>query len=120
MNERLLIIDVASIEDVKARTLAAFRGEAATSARHSFISHDLLLRTLTPGRWKLIETLTGSEPLGLRELARRAGRDVKGVHTDAQALVSCGLIDRTDDAKYSFPYDEVDVHFAVKPSRRAA
>lgn len=52
--------------------------------------------------------------LGVHELARRVGCEVKGVHTDAQALVSCGLIDKTDDGKLSFPYDAVRVDFMVK------
>jgi predicted transcriptional regulator len=120
MNEKLLTIDVSTREELKARTLAAFSGVADASPRYSFPTREALLRTLTPNRWSLIEALTGEEPMGVRELARRVERDVKTVHTDAQALVLCGLIERTDDAKYSFPYDEVDVHFAVKLSQRVA
>jgi predicted transcriptional regulator len=65
-------------------------------------------------RWRLIEALTGAGPLGVRELARREDRVVKGVNTDAQVLVLCGLIDKTDDGKLSFPYDAVRVDFMVK------
>jgi predicted transcriptional regulator len=119
MNERHLIIEVRSLAQSKARILEAFKGVADVAARYMFTTHEQLLRTLTPGRWKLLETLTGAGPLGLRELARRAERDIKGVHTDAQALVACGLIDRTEDARYSFPFDSVDVHLEVKAAHVA-
>jgi predicted transcriptional regulator len=40
-------------------------------------------------------------------------RDVKGVHTDANALVTAGVVDRTEDGKYLFPFDRVKVRFDV-------
>ncbi|MBK8676667.1 MAG: transcriptional regulator [Cellvibrionales bacterium] len=67
----------------------------------------------TPTRWTIVEALTGNEPLGVRELARRTARDVKGVHTDANALVTAGIIDRTADGKYSFPFNKVKVRFEL-------
>ena len=42
-------------------------------------------------------------------LARRRGRDVKGVHTATQALVLGGVIDKTAAGKLLFPYDAVRV-----------
>lgn len=114
MNKKMLMIDVASVDDAKVRMKAAFRGKAAASPRYSFLTREDLLRTLSANRWSLIEALTGAGPLGVRELARRVSRDVKGVHTDAQALVLCGLIDKTADGKLSFPYDAVRVDFMVK------
>lgn len=50
----------------------------------------------------------------MRELARRVGRDVKGVHTDAQALAAGGVIDKTADGKLLFPYDAVRVEFMLQ------
>lgn len=114
MDERTLTIDAGGLEGAKARTKAAFRGAADATARYSFASRESLFRTLNANRWALIEALTGSPPLGVRELARRVNRDVKGVHTDAQALVLCGLIDKTADGKLSFPYDAVHVDFVLK------
>lgn len=72
------------------------------------------MRTLNPNRWGLIEALTGAGPLDIRELARRVNREVKGVHTDAQALAACGLIDKLPDGKLSFPYNAVHVHFRLR------
>jgi predicted transcriptional regulator len=42
-------------------------------------------------------------------IARRVGRDVDSVYADAETLVKCGLIDRSDDGKLHLPYDEVRV-----------
>ena len=58
--------------------------------------------------------MNGYGPLGVRELARRVGRDVKGVHTDAQVLVLCGLVDKSADGKLNFPYEAVHVDFFLK------
>ncbi|MDR2874803.1 MAG: DNA-binding protein [Methylobacillus sp.] len=120
MNEKLLTIDVSSREEIRARMKSAFGGKADKSHRYTFLTHEDLLRTLTPSRWRLIEALTGAGPLGVRELARRVERDVKTVHTDAQSLVLIGLLDKTDDGKISFPYEAVDVHFSAKGMRKAA
>jgi predicted transcriptional regulator len=114
MDETTLTIGIDSMADAKQRILAALRSEqSAATPRYTFQSAEDLARTLTPGRWGLIAALTGAGPLGVRELARRVGRDVKGVHTDAQALVLCGLVDKTRDGKLSFPYRHVKVQFEL-------
>jgi len=115
MNEKLLTIDVSSPSDAMRRMKAAFKtGRGGVSPRYSFGSRQELLRMLSPSRWAIIEALTGAGPLGVRELARRVKRDVKGVHTDAQALALCGLIDKTDEGKLSFPYEAVHVDFMLE------
>ncbi|MDR2874829.1 MAG: hypothetical protein LBV44_02725, partial [Methylobacillus sp.] len=111
--------DVASLDEIKARTLAAIHGKPAETPRHTFLTYEHLLRTITPGHLGLLEALAGAGPLGVRELSRRVQRDVKGVHTDAQALVKARLIEKKSDGKLLFPYDEVDVHFAVKVAKVA-
>lgn len=114
MNEKMLTIDVSNVDNIKLQMKAAFRGKADATCRYSFASRADLLRTLSPNRWGLIEVLTGAGPMAVRELARRVGRDVKGVHTDAQTLVLCGLIDKTADGGVEFPYDAVHVDFMLK------
>jgi len=113
MDEKTLTIDVAAAGDVRERIKAAFCGMEDTTPRYTFLSSESLLTTLTAKRWALIEALTGAGPLGVRELARRVGRDVKGVHTDAQKLAACGLIDKTSDGKWLFPYDRARVKFTA-------
>jgi predicted transcriptional regulator len=41
------------------------------------------------------------------------GRDVKAVHGDIHALLSAGVLDRTEDGKIVFPYDAVHVDFTI-------
>lgn len=106
-------IEVASRETANQRIKAAFRGEPQ-GCFITFPTPEALWKTLTPKRWEIIRALTGAGPTGVRELSRRVGRDVKGVHTDVQALVSCGLVDKRDDGKLEFPYDAVHVDFVIK------
>jgi len=108
-----VIIEVADLETTKQRTKAAFLGEPQ-GCFITFASPEALWSTLTANRWGILKALTGAGPLGVRELARRVGRDVKGVHTDAQALVAAGVIDRTNDSKLLFPYDEVRLELVLK------
>ena len=44
----------------------------------------------------MLTELQGAGGVGVRELARRLGRDVKRVHEDAAALVELGLVERTE------------------------
>ena len=106
-----LTIDAADLETVKASMKAAFRG-VPQGCVYSFSSEEQLLATLNPNRWVILKALTGAGPLGVRELARRIGRDIKGVHTDVQTLVACGLIDKSADGKLHFPYDAVRVELS--------
>jgi predicted transcriptional regulator len=71
----------------------------------------LLLRTLTPARWELLERLRDAGPLSIYELAKRLERDYKNVHTDVTALAKIGLIERAADGGVSVPWDVVRAEF---------
>lgn len=71
----------------------------------------LLLRTLTPARWDLLDRLREAGPLSIYQLAKRLGRDYKNVHTDVTALIGLGLIERQSDARVSVPWDVVRAEF---------
>ena len=73
---------------------------------------------LTSNRWVMLTELQGSGTVGVRELARRLGRDVKRVHEDANALVELGLIERTESGALSCPY--VDIHVNMHVTKLAA
>jgi len=107
----------AVIERMKAQLSS---GKPDEYARMTFRSPESMARTLTPLRWTLLETMTGAGEIGVRELARRLGRDVKAVHTDVNALVMAGVIDRTDGGKYLFPFDKVIVQFEFETLEKAA
>ena len=69
---------------------------------------------LSERRWAMLTELQGAGSVGVRELARRLGRDVKRVHEDATALVELGLIERAESGALSCPYADihVDMHVA--------
>ena len=71
----------------------------------------LLLRTLTPARWALLERLREAGPLTIYELAKRLERDYKNVHTDVTALTKIGLIARGEDGRISVPWHVVRGEF---------
>ena len=71
----------------------------------------LLLRTLTPARWELLDRLRNDGPASIYQLAKRLGRDYKNVHTDVTALIAVGLIERQGDAGVSVPWDVIRAEF---------
>jgi predicted transcriptional regulator len=106
-------IGVSSIDETKGRMRRAFRGEKQR-AFIGFASVELLWKVLTPKRWEIVRAMTGAGPLAIRELARRVDRDVKSVHGDVQSLLKSGVLERADDGRIVFPYDEVHVDFVVR------
>jgi len=60
-----------------------------------------------------LKALTGKEPVSIREAARIVGRDVKAVHGDITALLNIGILQRTEESKISFPYDQIHVDFVL-------
>ena len=67
----------------------------------------LLLKNLTPARWKLLETLKRCGPISINELARQLERNYKNVHTDVTRLVELGLIERGEDQLVVVAWDTI-------------
>ena len=109
---KTVTLSVATREDVTQRALDAFKGKRQ-GAHISFASVDLLWKTLTKKRWELLQVMTGQGAMTIREVARRAGRDVKAVHGDVRALLEAGILDSTDDGRIIFPFDAVHVDFTL-------
>ena len=108
----VVTIGVASEAETTAQMLRAFDGEAQGSFI-GFASPELLWKVVTPRRWGLLQAVAGKGPLSIRAAARLAGKDVKTVHGDVQALPRAGILNRTDDARVVFPYDAVHVDFVL-------
>ena len=106
-------IGVASRDEINARFMRAMTTGKRAAPFIGFVDERALWSTLTPLRWDILKVMTGAGPLALREIARRVGRDVRGVHTDVHALLAVGLIER-DEAGFRFPYDAVHVDFVLK------
>ncbi|HEU4344392.1 MAG TPA: MarR family transcriptional regulator [Candidatus Binatia bacterium] len=110
---KTVTVTVASRDDVSRRARAAFKGKK--QGNHiSFASIELLWQTLTKKRWEILKVMTGQGAMTIREIARRAGRDVKAVHGDIRALLDAGIIDRTEDGRVIFPYGAVRVDFTMR------
>ena len=106
-------IGIASMGEAMDRAERAFVGEPQGEFI-SFPTVELLWKVITPRRWELLRLVAGAGPLSIREIARRAKRDVKSVHGDVQALLKAGVLDRTDDRRIVFPYDAVHVDFVLR------
>jgi len=106
-------LGVSSIKDTKTRMHRAFQGKQQ-GAFISFATAELLWKVITPKRWDVLRAMTGAGPVAIRAVARRVERDVKSVHGDIQALLKAGILDRTEDGRIIFPYDEVHVDFVLR------
>ena len=106
----ILTTGLSSLDELKARFSAAFHAESQ-GCRYSFQSTESMWKSLAPNRMKI--ALTGAGSLAIREIARRVGRHVKGVHTDLTRLVKSGIINRTKAGKIEFPYDAIHVDFMM-------
>lgn len=113
-----LLIEVRSLDDVAGAPSAT---DGAGLARLSFPSYALLHRILAPNRLAVIQVLTGAGPISIRELARRLGRDFKGVHSDVTALLTSGLLYKSEDGRIVFPFDAIRFDFTLpSPAKSAA
>jgi predicted transcriptional regulator len=102
-----------SLEDTTKRAEAASRGEPQ-EPRIDFVSSELFFRIMTAKRWEIVRAMAGAGPLSIREVARRAKRDVKGVHGDVRALLDCGVLSKTKTGQVIFPFSAIRVDFMLE------
>jgi len=79
----------------------------------SFSELPLLLRTLSPARFALLQDLRGKGGCSIYELAKRLARDYKNVHTDVTQLAALGLIERDADGRVAVPWDVLRTEFRL-------
>lgn len=112
---KTVILDVRPAEEAMQDFVAAWKtGKAQQHARISFPTPELLWKVLTAKRWELLKAMCGAGPLTVREAARRVKRDIKPVHTDLTALLSAGVLERTETGQVEFPYEAVKVEFLLQ------
>jgi predicted transcriptional regulator len=116
MAERTLTITVdADWRDAlrnAART--AFAATTYQGETLSFATPSAFFGKLTPRRWDLLHVLQGAGEVPVRELARRAGRDVKRVHEDILALADLGVVERTPRGGVICPYSDIHVDMHLR------
>ncbi len=110
---RTVTLEVASREKTDRRALAAFEGRPQGDFL-SFETPALLFEILTPTRWELLSALTGVGPVTPGEAASRAAREVDAVSGDLHALLTAGILDKTEGGRFVFPYDAVHVDFFLQ------
>jgi len=71
----------------------------------SFDNLPLMVKTLSPARWELLQKLNADGPLSIYELAKRLERDYKNVHTDVTQLAAIRLIERQPDGRVTVPWE---------------
>ena len=92
----------------------AERGETVEEKhRLHFENLEVLLKTLTPGRWALLKKLHAIGPMSIRSLAYELRRDYKNVHTDVRRLENIGLIGRTQNNRIKVPWDIVEARLLL-------
>ena len=96
----------------KAAQAETYQGETL-----NFESPDVFLGRLTALRWSLVRQIMSTGEVSIRELARRAGRDVRRVHDDVQVLADLGLVERTASGGVRCPF--ADIHVDMHLRRRA-
>ena len=89
-------------------------GRKEDTAKIGFASSESVWKVLTAKRGERHKALCGAGPVSIREAARRVNRDVKGVHTDLTALMSAGIVNRTETGGVEFPFEAVKVEFLLK------
>ena len=95
----------------RSATATTYQGETL-----NFETPGAFFGRLTARRWAIVQALQqDGGTVGLRELARRLGRDVKRVHEDATELVALGLVERNEAGalRCTFVDIHVDMHMAA-------
>lgn len=87
--------------------LATGRAAPAPLAVLSFAGLPLLLASLTPARWALLQHLKKAGPMSVYALARALGRDYKNVHTEVSRLIEMNLIEKTGTSQVRVAWDAV-------------
>jgi predicted transcriptional regulator len=84
--------------------------------RYDYPSYEAFYKGLAPNRMAILRTMMGQGPLSIREIARRVGRDFKGVHSDVSSMFTAGLLYKAEDGRMVFPFDQIRVDFGLGPT----
>lgn len=114
-----LKVKIETLEQSLASVSEAVRAAEAGKSKPAqdvlaFPSWEALHRVLAPKRLEIVQVMTGQGPLSIREVARRVGRDFKGVHSDVDMLLGSGVIDKAEGGGVVFPYDRIHLEFDIE------
>lgn len=109
-----LRIEVSSLENSAAQAVRAMETGELHGRHLSFETPEMLVRMLGGHRLAVLNALLGGKSMGVRELARRLGRDVRAVHNDTEKLVQVGIVEKSEEGKLSCAFQEIICEFALK------
>jgi predicted transcriptional regulator len=109
----------AALREAGARAEKGLEGGEYQGETLNFETPGAFFARLTERRWELLHELLGSGTVGVRELARRLGRDVKRVHEDAGILIDLGLIEKDERGALFCPFGNIHVDMIMTPKRAA-
>jgi predicted transcriptional regulator len=107
MKNRTLEITIGEDPIARARAFAKNVEKGDSNESADFVSLEVFNKYFSANRIALVKALRHQGYLGLRELARRVGRDVKGVHSDIVTLADTGIVERDSRGKVSCPFDKI-------------
>ncbi len=85
-----------------------------SASRLAFGSIAELFSAVSEKRLELIRHVAANEGLRIRPLARALQRDYKNVHTDVQALVDLGLLEKDERGGLHAPFDEIVIRAGLR------
>ena len=112
MKKKQLIVKVSSLENsldkFKKVLERVEKGEQlnATADVLSFENASTLMKTLSPKRLELLQTLHVLGNVSIRQLAKELNRDYSNVHQDVKALNQIGVVLKKD-GKYYVPWEKI-------------
>lgn len=116
MEKRILTITVDGDWQGALRSAArrAFSAETYQGETLNFETPGAFFGRLTERRWALLRLLQGRGEIPIRDLARRAARDVRRVHEDVKALADLGLVERTPAGGVLCPFADIHVDMHLR------
>jgi len=127
MSTRTLIISIEPDMDVYMAQFAERAENGLASGQYqgeylNFPTPAQFFSRITAHRWNIVSSLLGQGAVGVRELARRLGREVKRVHEDTKVLVELGMLEKTARGALVCPYERihVDMTLLAPPLAKAA
>ncbi len=102
---------MSALENAGKEFSSAWETESYTGESMSFESPTALFRVLTPARWNVLSSLQKTGHCGLRELARRIGRDASAVLRDVTALSERGLVEKDENGRLFVPFERIHMEF---------
>jgi len=115
-----LVIGNRPWEESRTAIARAWRsGKPEQAAHYNFESMEAAWELLNARRFAILKIMAGQGPFSIREIARRAGRDVRGVHSDVRLLYHSGIIDKTPDGRMILPYEVIRLDFTLNMGKAA-